>query len=370
MRRYSRIITLLLILVFMSSQPVAASTHRVSKAELQKLADKAVKNGLVGVSLAVYMPNDGMFLVTSGVSDRKTKAKLQTTDIARIASASKVWVGTVVMQLVQEGKLSLSDKIQKYIGKANAQHIANADSATIEQLLTHTSGILDYYNDADFGQDVPNKMDFTIDEALKYIWDKPAVFSPGKKYAYSNSNTVLLAQAVETITGKPIAQVMRSRIFEPLGLKNTYIEVFEPVPVKIVHGYQFDGDDVTEIGDKYQGGGLPDGGIVTSPEDMVKFMRALFVDGKLLNKGTMERMVAPRADTGDGSGIGYHIFITETGNGKRYEHDGGIDGYTAMEMHYADLDITIAYWTNSAGEEQDEAIQTFQDDVLSLVVDR
>jgi D-alanyl-D-alanine carboxypeptidase len=160
---------------------------------------------------------------------------------------------------------------------------------------------------------------------------------------------------------------MRARLFEPLGLKHTFVEVFEPVPVKIVRGYVFEGADVREIGDKYQGGGLPDGGIVTTPEDMVKFMRALFVDWKLLDTATMTLMLTPVADAGDGSQVGYQIFITKTRNSTRYEHDGSIDGYNAIEMHYPESNITIAMWTNGDGGEQDTIFANFQDAVDKLV---
>jgi D-alanyl-D-alanine carboxypeptidase len=306
-------------------------------------------------------------LVVAGVSDLKTGAKLKTTDIARVASSSKVWIGAVVMQLIQEGRVSPSDKIAQYISRDEVKNIANAKTATIAQLLSHTSGIIDYYNDTDFGSDVPDKMDFTLEEALKYAWNQPAEFKPGARYSYSNSNTVLLAQMIETVTGQPFAKVLRSRIFTPLGLKHTFVEVFEPVPARIVRGYEFYSDGSTdEIGDKYQGGGLPDGALVTTPEDMALFMRALFADGKLLDRATLKQMTTPAAAVEDGQTVGYHIFITETDHGKRYEHDGAVVGYRAQEMYYPASGITIAIWTNT-GDEQDETFSALEDDIVNLV---
>src|SRR5258708_27467282 len=107
-----RLFVLAIILLIQVSVPVhAAGIQR----QLQALADQAVSDGLVGVSIAVYQPDSGMTLAVSGLSDKTAGTKITTTDIARIASCSKVWVGAVVMQLVQEGKVALSDKIARYL---------------------------------------------------------------------------------------------------------------------------------------------------------------------------------------------------------------------------------------------------------------
>ena len=345
--------------------PTAVHAQTSLKDRLQAAADKAVTDGLPGVSIAVRDSKGDFTLVVAGKSDLKANTPLTTTDISRIASASKVFVGTVVLQLIQEKKIALTDPIANYIRAENAHHIANADRATIAQLLTHSSGIFDYY-DQDFGLDVPSKMDFTIDEALKYAWDKPALFEPGAKYSYSNTDTLLLGEMIEQVTGMGVAQAIRTRILTPLNLKNTYTEVFETVPVKIIRGYAFDKKgNSTEIGDKYPGGGLPDGGIVTTPKDMVIFMHALFAEGKLLDTPTLQAMITPQVPTDDGGSIGYHIFIDDSAHGKMYSHDGGIDGYSSIMMYFPDSDVTIALWTNGSGRKADKAWANL--DIVGLV---
>jgi len=367
--RWLRIV-LLVVLLLLAQAPAARRVDAADiRSKMQALADKAIAGGLVGVSIAVYKPNLGVVLAAAGESDKEAGTKLTTTDIARIASCSKVWVGAVVMQLIQEGKIAPTDKVARYLPEDEVKRIANADTATVGQLLSHTSGIVDYYNDSDFGTDVPDKTDFTIPEALRYIWDKPAVFEPGARYSYSNTNTVLLALLIENVTGHPFYEELRSRIYTPLGLKHTYVEMFEPVPVKIVRGYEFSGKrDFTVTGDRYQGRGLPDGAIVTSPEDMALFMRGLFGDDKLLSKVTVQQMVTPVADTDDGSKVGFHIFITRTDFGNRYEHDGAIDGYRAEEMFYPGSGTAIAYWTNSGGRTQDDVFDGLQQAITNVVL--
>lgn len=366
MRTRLTLISGLVLAVILATLPLAVPTRAADlQAALQRLADDAVREGLVGVSIAIYTPEAGIVLAAAGVSDKTTRAALTTSDVGRIASCSKVWVGAAVMQLIGEGTLGLDDPIAPFLGADDRDHIANAKTATVGQLLSHTSGIFDYFNSDDFGMDDPNKMDFTLAEALRYAWDKPAEFPAGTAYAYSNTNTVLLGVILEKVTGQPYAQVLRSRIFTPLGLKHTYIEVFEPVPVRIARGYEDEGDEMNEIGDSYQGGGLPDGGIVTTAEDMALFMKALFVDGTLLDAGLATLMTTPVTEGEDGEQVGYHIFISQTDHGLRYEHDGSLPGYLAVQMQYPKSGVILAMWTNSGGE---TAETVFFDDLQAAVI--
>jgi D-alanyl-D-alanine carboxypeptidase len=347
----------ILVLAGLARQPglAPAQPPEALKGRLQALANTAVAAGAPGVSIAVHHPRDGLILVTAGKSDLTAGTALTPTDVSRIASVSKVFVGVVVMQLVQEKKVALTDRIARYIAADHAAHIANANRATIRELLTHTSGIVDYYDD-DFGADDPRKLDFTIDEALKYAWDKEADFATGARYSYSNTNTLLLAIMIEKVTGTTVAQAIRTRLLAPLNLTHTYTEVFERVPVKIVRGYVFDGPGrPKEIGNKYPGGGLPDGGLVTTPENMVRFLRALLVERTLLQPAVLQQMLTPAARRDEDDWAGSHIFVVTTAHGKKYIHNGAIAGYNAEMLHYPDAGVTMAYWINGSGGKADRA---------------
>jgi D-alanyl-D-alanine carboxypeptidase len=367
MRKSILLITVVLVLVSLAMHPIPTRAASL-KEDLQAAADEVISaGGLPGVSLAVYHPTEGLILVTAGKSDLKAKTDLKTTDVARIASSSKVFVGTLIMQLIESGKVKLSDPISKYAGDEHTKHLTNAEKITIEHLLTHTSGLYDYFN-PEFGADKPNKIDFTIEEALRYAWDRPAEFAPGRKFSYSNTNTLVLGGIVEVVTDEDLAAVMRARIFKPLGLKNIYTERFEPVPVKLVRGYEYQGDQYYEIGEKFAGRGLPDGGLVASPEELVKFLRALLVDGKLLKPETLKQMLTARKQIeGEETSICYHIFLGKTRYGVQYEHSGSLDGFSSEMMHFPEADITIALWTNSRGVQDDSVWGEFQSTVLEIV---
>jgi D-alanyl-D-alanine carboxypeptidase len=344
-----------LVLAGAAGEPAPARPQASLKTRLQALADATVAAGAPGVSIAVHRPGDGLVLVTAGKSDLTAGTALAPTDGARIGSVSKVFVGVVVMQLVQEGKVALGDRIARYIAADHAGRIANADRATVRELLTHTSGIVNYYDD-DFGADLPGKLDFTVDEALKYAWDAAAEFEPGERYEYSNTNTLLLGAMIERVTGGTVAQAIRTRVLRPLKLTRTYTEGFEPAPVRAARGYVLDDPDgPREIGDTYPGAGLPDGGLVATPENMVRFLRGLLVERTLLQPAVLQQMLTPAVSRMKDDWAGCHIFVVTTPRGRKYTHDGTLPGFSAEMAHYPDAGVTMAYWINGSGGRADRA---------------
>jgi D-alanyl-D-alanine carboxypeptidase len=113
---------------------------------------------------------------------------------------------------------------------------------------------------------------------------------------------------------------------------------------------------------------LPDGGLVASPEEMVKFLRALLVNGKLLKPETLKQMLtAHKQIEGDEASVCYHIFLGKLRYGVRYEHSGSLDGFSTEMMHFPEADITIALWTNSRGVQGDQVWGEFQSEVFRIV---
>lgn len=322
---------------------------------IQPLLDKSVAQGLPGVSVAIYTPSCGLIQEASGWAVRQANTVMIPQEHFRIASCSKVFLGVVVMQLAAEGKISLSDPIAKYISVADAANIHNANQATLRQLMNHTSGIYDYFGEK-FNADAashPGKY-YTIEEALKYAYGKPAAFSPaGSSYNYSNTDTLLLAAMVEKVTGAPFTKVLRDRIFTPLTLNNTYNDYAESEIAPLAHGYdispRLNYTDYTNIN---QGYGLPDGGIVSNAADMVTFIRALLHEGKLLNPATLDEMLTidPSARN-DQEGLNIFIYSDYYGvtYGPMLGHSGGITGYLSEMYYFPNRDIAITLLTNSSG---------------------
>ncbi len=247
----------------------------------------------------------------AGMADGKNEAMTVDHKI-KIASIGKTFTATIVLQLMEEGHLNLEDTIDKFLDnptvRLDSLHIFEGVSygrqITIEQLLSHTSGIADYMEDPRFIPDVlehPQKQYNStriLDQYYEYQTNRKAVFLPGKDFNYSDVNYVLLAMIIEQVTGKAYHEQLRSRLFDRLGMENSYLEYYEEPrgDKSLSHAFFSTMDLVTDINTSFDWGG---GGIVSTCEELNTFFRAL-VDGKLFKKESTLKRMLDVADKGRG----------------------------------------------------------------------
>ena len=252
----------------------------------------------------------------AGMADGKNEA--MTADHKfKIASIGKTFTATIVLQLMEGGYLNLEDTIDKYLDNSavrlDSLHIyegkAYGRQITFEQLLNHTSGIADYMEDPGFIPDVlehPKKQYNStriLDQYYAYQTNRKAVFPPGEDFNYSDVNYVLLAMVIEQVTGETYPAQLKTRIFDRLGMDNSYLEYYEePRGDKpLSHAFFSTMDLVTDVYTSFEWGG---GGIVSTCEELNIFFRAL-INGKLFKKeSTLKRMLT-EADKGRG-GMDYN----------------------------------------------------------------
>ena len=161
-----------------------------------------------------------------------------TSDHYRIGSITKTMTSTVILQLVQEGELSLDDPISKY-----RHDVPNGDTITIAELLDMRSGLAGYTEDPVFGRAVdedPQRI-WSPDELLAMAFSAPASSSPGTTWHYSNTNYVLLGLVMEDVTGQTVPELFQERLFDPLGMDSTVMPALDDasIPAVYAHGYQF-----------------------------------------------------------------------------------------------------------------------------------
>ncbi|PTB19575.1 D-alanyl-D-alanine carboxypeptidase [Trinickia symbiotica] len=190
-----------------------------------------------GAVVYVQSPS-GNWLASFGTAVRGTNTPIPTNAHFRVGSVTKTWTGTVVLQLVQEGKLSLSDPVSKYVA-----NVPNGDAITIAQLLSMRSGLYNYTTNLAFNQTLdsePNKV-WTTSEMLDIAFSNPVYFAPGAGFMYSNTNTVLLGLIIEQLTGMSAADAIKTRLFVPLGLTDTFLppQNDTSLPAPFAHGYQW-----------------------------------------------------------------------------------------------------------------------------------
>ncbi len=230
----------------------------------------------------------------------------------KIASIGKTFTATLVLQLIEEGYLNLDDTIDKYLDNPIVnldslhiyQGIAYGRQITVRQLLSHTSGIADYMEDPRFINDVlenPKKMwspSKILEIYYEYGTNEKALFPPGDGFNYSDVNYVLLAMIIEQVTGKTYQAQLASRIFDALGMENSYLEYYEEPKGNnpLSHAYLSTIDLVTDVNTSMDWGG---GGIVSTCEELNTFFRAL-IDGKIFKQESTLQQMLGAADKGNG----------------------------------------------------------------------
>ncbi|MGB7295762.1 MAG: serine hydrolase domain-containing protein [Candidatus Aminicenantales bacterium] len=247
----------------------------------------------------------------AGMADGKKEAMTADHKI-KIASIAKTFTATVVLQLIEEGDLNLDSTIDMSLDnpivKIDNLHIYKDISygrqITVEQLLSHPSGIADYMEDPGFISGVIEHPKYQYNPAqimgkyYEFQTNRKAVFPPGSGFNYSDVNYVLLAMIIEQVTGETYHAQLKKRVFDPLGMENSYLEYYEEPRGKnpLSHAFFSTMDLVDDINTSIDWGG---GGIVSTAEELNTFFRAL-VDGKLFrNKSTLDLMLSV-ADKGRG----------------------------------------------------------------------
>ena len=267
-------------------------------------------------SLAIHENGKMVFSKAYGFADVETNKKLDENTKLKIGSITKTYTATMIMQLIDEKKLTLDTKLSKFYPK-----IPNADKITIHLLLHHRTGILDYINGDSL---VVNNMYRynTREEMLDRIASYKPVFEPNLKFEYSNSNYNLLGYILEDLTKKNYAENLNSRIIKKLGLKNTSFP--EKIDVSKNEGYSFsfNGKIWEKVPEWSNSLAFAAGAISSTPNDLNTFLNGLF-EGKLVSETSLEQMKTME----DNYGMG--LIIAPFDGKKFYGHTGGIENFRA-----------------------------------------
>ena len=298
----------------------------VNEAELQIELNDLVALGVPGVVLLVR-DNDQSIVLTAGVSDLEAQTPMSPDATFRVASLTKPYTASIVMQLVAEGTLQLDDNVEQWLPGI----VKDADRITIRDLLGHTSGVADYFDD-------PAVLQPYYEGDYEHVWTPQqlveiadhlgASFKPGADWKYSNTNYAIVGLIIEQATGHTLGEEMQTRIFDELGLVNTTFATDTRLDPQIAHGYLMgDGDpiDTTGIFPVPYGAG----NIVSDAADTATFYGALF-GGEVVEPALLDEMkqINPKADIPYGLGV----MTEELSCGDAYGHDGGYAGYSTRSL--------------------------------------
>jgi D-alanyl-D-alanine carboxypeptidase len=314
--------------------------------------EKEFPGAIVGV-----WHGENKFIYSIGVSKTETNQNMEADFHFRIGSVTKTFIATVILQLIDEGKLSLDDKLNSFeLAGVNMDTIPNSELITLRQLLNMTSGLYDYadYNQMRILSKEPLRHWTTL-ETIHYIYGKEKYSDPGIKYHYTNTAYSLLGLIIEKTTGNSFQDEVRTRLIEKYNLSNTsFPEGTEStLPSPYSHGYYYDSvragyQDLT-IQDVGWAG--PAGAMISNIYDLKKWMDVLNGNEVISSSMTTERhkwhtMGAEFAQYGCGMMKLYGF----TG------HTGGIPGFTNVSMKHVGEDLTIIVFTNMYDERPEHSM--------------
>jgi CubicO group peptidase (beta-lactamase class C family) len=314
---------------------MVATAHAQSfdKAKLDQLLERlAEKNKGMG---SLTLAKDGKVIYSRSFGyaqiDENEKKPVTAATRFRIASITKTFTAVMILQLVEEGKLSLTDTLDKFFPQ-----IPNAARITIGQILLHRSGMPDIQPDGAWGKQYHSQ-----DEVVARIAQGRPFFEPDAKSLYSSAGYHLLGYIVEKAGGKPYRQALQERITAKAGLADTYLGEGNTNPARgEALAYMYFGDKWMEATEPHFSVVAGAGGIVSTATDLAKFIQAVF-DLKLVSADSLKLMTTIK----DGEGMG---MVTFSFAGKTlYGNTGGSASTGAWLNYFPEEKLALAYTTNA-----------------------
>lgn len=306
----------------------AADLPTPDDAGLQAVLHTALSQGAPGAMVRVD-DNGTVHRLSEGVADRATGRAITTTDRFRVGSVTKSFSAVVLLQLVDEGKLSLDASVNTYL-----PGLLPDDRITVRQVMSHRSGLYDYTNDM-FAQTVPgfesvrNKV-FSYQDLVTLSLKHGVTNAPGAAYSYSNTNFVVAGMLIEKLTGHSVATEYQNRIFTPLNLTDTfYVHPDTAIPGTHANGYLTPdeaGGALVDSTEQTVSWAQSAGAIISSTQDLDTFFSAL-MSGQLMSAAQLAQMQQwTTVNSTQGYGLGLRRRDLSCGISV-YGHTGTVQGY-------------------------------------------
>lgn len=366
MHRVIRLCGTLLLLAGCFRGVAGQSSTDVLRARVQAVLDSVHSNGRFAGATAGVVLHDGSSLgFAVGESDTVAGIAMRPHDRMLAGSTGKTFFGALALQLVADGSIALDDPLSKYLGTepwwkdgTGRTRLPNGDDITLRMLMNHTSGIVRYEFNPSFTAEVtkdPYRV-WAPAEQIAYVLDTEPPFAAGTGWDYSDTNYILLALVIEKVTGLDAYDMIRGRLLEPLGLRNT-VPSSSPDIAGLVQGYAgannpFGGADAVLVDGRlafnpqFEWAG---GGYASTAEDLALWARTLYEGGAFdatLMPEVLDGVAAPALGGGIRYGLG--VIIRDTPLGIAYGHSGFFPGYLTEMRYFPDHGISVALQVNTS----------------------
>jgi D-alanyl-D-alanine carboxypeptidase len=336
-----------------------------------------------GISVGVILADGRSAGVVSGFADVENKVSLKPAHRLLAGSVGKTFVAAVVLQLAEEGKLDLDDKLEKWLGKEPwFSRLPNAHDITLRSLLNHTAGLAEYFEQKGFTDAIKAEplKEWTVADRVAYVLDTKPLFAVGMGWSYADTDYILAGLVAERAAGKPLFDEVDRRLLEPLKLPGIVRSDRREVTGLIV-GYAarnplgYEGRTLTDgklvINPQLEWAG---GGLATTPTDLARWAKLLYEGRAFQKKETLSAMLTGVDATGGrgggkGNKYGLGVQIRSTEWGLCYGHAGWFPGYMSEVAYFPDHKVAIAVQFNTdVRKSLKKGLSTYVADVARIVL--
>lgn len=315
-----------------------------------------------GVSVGIARAGEPLLIRGYGLANLEHDVAVTGDTVFRIGSVTKQFTAAIILLLAEEGRLSLDDTLDTYF-----PDFTRGDEVTIRHLLQHTSGIANYTSLQGF-MSGSAPLEHDAERMVAYIASANPLydFDPGTRWSYSNSGYMFLDYIAGQVAGQPLADQLRARIFEPLGMDHTRMDSAAEIVPHRAQGYDRAPDTdtgFTNTGYLSLSVAAGAGAMRSTPQDLITWMHAL-LNGRVVSPESLELMLEParlsdgrfaretlpeQAAALEGVHFGFGIMTGERDGRRLIGHGGSINGFNASLLHYPDEDVTIVLLVNTVG---------------------
>lgn len=334
-----------LLLCALATPAVRAQDTRALTQYVDSVASAAVaEHRVAGVSVAVAKNGRTILAKGYGFADLENDVPATAETVFRIGSVTKQFTSAAIMRLVEQGKLSLDDTLQKFLPTFPTQ----GNRVTVRHLLNHTSGIKSYTSLGPRWQRIM-RLDLAPDSMVALFANEPFDFKPGEAYRYNNSGYFLLGVVIEKLSGKTYGQYLQDEFFTPLGLKSTVYCDQAPLIKRRAQGYTprpgapFINAEPLSMTQPYAAGSL-----CSTVNDLVTWTLALS-SGKVVSAASYALMTTPGTlNDGKPMTYGFGLGMGTLRGHRQVSHNGGINGFVSEVHHYTDDSVVTVVLTNTS----------------------
>lgn len=319
---------------------ISTAHSQVSESQFDKMIEENYPADEPGATILIAKDGEKVYHKAFGTANLELEVPMKTGMVFEIGSITKQFTAVSILMLMEEGKLSLEDDITKYI----EDYPTHGHTITIHHLLTHTSGIKSVTSMEEWSK--VWRKDYEPKELIEFFKYEPMDFAPGEKYQYNNSAYIMLGYIIEKVSGMTYPEFLEKRIFNPLGMTQSYYGSQKEIIPKRASGYQNKENEWYNAEYLSMTQPYSAGSIMSTVEDLFTWHKAL-QNNTLVKEETIQKAFTNyKLNNGEPIHYGYGWSLNEIDGSRTIEHGGGIFGYTTNAIYLPEEDVYVVMFTN------------------------